>query len=188
MIELKKATIEEIDDVIALHNKYHIFTILEEDKKDGFVTTAFTYEELKDLIEKEEGLFIAKKDDKVIAYIMSASWEFWSAWPMFEYMIKHLEENQFLNQKLTTNNSYQYGPICIDKDYRGTTLLLDLFEFARIDMSKRFPILVTFINKINTRSFEAHTRKLNLEVINEFEYCGKNYYELCYDTSKSVFA
>ena len=72
MIELKKATIEEIDDVIALHNKYHIFTILEEDKKDGFVTTAFTYEELKDLIEKEEGLFIAKKDDKVIAYIMSA--------------------------------------------------------------------------------------------------------------------
>lgn len=188
MIELKKATIEEIDDVIALHNKYHIFTILEEDKKDGFVTTAFTYEELKDLIEKEEGLFIAKKDDKVIAYIMSASWKFWSAWPMFEYMIKHLEENQFLNQKLTTKNSYQYGPICIDKDYRGTTLLLDLFEFARINMSKRFPILVTFINKINTRSFEAHTRKLKLEVINEFEYCGKNYYELCYDTSKSVFA
>ena len=54
-------------------------------------------------------------------------------------------------------------------------------------MAKRFPILVTFINKINPRSYEAHTKKLKLEVIKEFSYNNNNYYELVYDTSKSLF-
>jgi hypothetical protein len=51
-------------------------------------------------------------------------------------------------------------------------------------MAKRFPILVTFINKVNPRSYEAHTRKLGLEVIQEFEYNHNRYYELVYDTAK----
>lgn len=46
-------------------------------------------------------------------------------------------------------------------------------------MSKRYPILVTFVNKINTRFYEAHTRKLGLEVIQEFEF-NNNHYSVCY--------
>ena len=61
-----------------------------------------------------------------------------------------------------------------------------LFDFARENMAKRFPILVTFINKINPRSYEAHTKKLKLEVIKEFSYNNNNYYELVYDTSKKL--
>lgn len=37
-------------------------------------------------------------------------------------------------------------------------------------MNNRYPIGVTFINKINNWSFEAHTRKLNIVVIDEFEF------------------
>ena len=33
------------------------------------------------------------------------------------------------------------------------------------------------------RSYEAHVRKLGLEVITEFEFNNNNYYELVYDTS-----
>jgi len=53
-------------------------------------------------------------------------------------------------------------------------------------MAKRYPILVTFVNKINPRSYQAHVRKLGLEVIQEFEF-GENYYwEMVYDTSFSL--
>ena len=55
-------------------------------------------------------------------------------------------------------------------------------------MAKRFPILVTFINKINPRSYAAHTKKLGLTVIQEFEYNNNHYYELVYDTSKPLKA
>jgi hypothetical protein len=61
-----------------------------------------------------------------------------------------------------------------------------IFDFAREAMAKRYPILVTFINKINPRSYEAHTRKLGLEVIQEFSYNNNNYYELVYDTSRKI--
>jgi len=183
---LKVAELSDIDDVLELHYKYQVDSIKEEDKKDGFVTTPFTKEQLTSLIEKEQGLFIAKLDDKVVAYVMCASWQFWSSWPMFKFMIEELPKLNYLGQTLSVENSYQYGPVCIDKSVRGKQVLERIFEYARVHMAKRFPILVTFINKINPRSYEAHTRKLGLEVIQEFEFNNNQYYELVYDTSKEV--
>ncbi|RXK06048.1 GNAT family N-acetyltransferase [Halarcobacter bivalviorum] len=183
---LKVADLSDIDDVLELHYKYQVDSIKEEDKKDGFVTTAFTKEQLTRLIEKEQGLFIAKLGEEVVAYVMCASWKYWSAWPMFVHMKKDLPNLEYLGQTLSVENSYQYGPVCIDKSVRGKQVLERIFEYARVHMAKKYPILVTFINKINPRSYEAHTRKLGLEVIQEFEFNNNQYYELVYDTSKEV--
>lgn len=183
MIECRVAKLEDIDEILELHARYQVDTINEDDKKDGFITTAFTKEQLTSLIEDEQGLFLAKQDGKVVAYVMAASWQYWSAWPMFVHMIKDLHTVKFNNMTLTVDNSYQYGPVCVDKSVRGSGALEKIFDFAREQMSKRYPILVTFINKINPRSFEAHTRKLGLEVVKEFDFNNNNYYELCYDTS-----
>ena len=185
-MKLKIAELSDIDKVLELHYKYQIDSILEEDKKDGFVTTPFTKEQLTELITQEKGLFIAVENDKVLAYVMSASWQFWSRWPMFEFMIKDLKNLEYLDQILDIDNSYQYGPVCIDKSVRGSGLLESIFDFSREHMAKKYPILVTFINKINPRSYEAHTRKLGLKVIQEFEFNNNHYYELVYDTSKKV--
>ena len=179
----KVAELSDIDKVLELHYKYQVDSILEEDKKDGFVTTAFTKEQLTDLINKEQGLFIAMEDDKVLAYVMAASWQFW---PMFRFMVEDLKNLNYLGQTLDVDNSYQYGPVCIDKSVRGSGVLENIFDFSREHMSKRYPVLVTFVNKINPRSYEAHTRKLGLQVIQEFEFNNNHYYELVYDTSKKI--
>ncbi len=180
----KKAKVNDIDGVLQLQKKYQIDTIAKEDKKDGFVTTSFTKEQLTSLIEEEQGLFIAESKDSVVAYVMVASWKYWSAWPLFAYMIEDLPNLQYQGQQLSVENSYQYGPICIDKSVRGSGTLEGIFELARQEMAKRFSFLVTFINKINPRSYEAHTRKLGLEVIQEFDYNSNSYYELIYDVAK----
>ncbi|UOQ64652.1 GNAT family N-acetyltransferase [Hymenobacter volaticus] len=183
-MELKVARLDDIEGVLNLHKKYQLDTILEEDKKDGFVTTSFTREQLTKLIEEEQGLFIAVQDEAVIAYIMSASWQFWSVWPIFSYMIERLPTLEYAGYKLDAYNSYQYGPICVDKAHRGSGLLEAIFDFAREQMSTKYPVLVTFINKINARSYAAHTQKLGLEVIAEFEFNNNQYFELAYETSK----
>ena len=185
-MQFKVAELSDIDDVLELHYRYQVDSIDEEDKKDGFVTTAFTKEQLSKLINDENGLFIARDGKRVVAYVMAASWQFWSIWPMFAHMVKSLPELTYLGQRLSVDNSYQYGPVCIDKSVRGSGLLEEIFDFSREHMSNRFPILVTFINKINPRSYEAHVRKLGLEVIQEFEFNNNFYYELVYDTSKRV--
>ena len=185
-MEYKIAELSDIEATLKLHAKYQVDTINEEDKKDGFVTTAFTKEELTDLITQEQGLFIAKDGDEVLAYVMAASWQFWSQWAMFEHMIKDLPNLEYLGQTLSVDNSYQYGPICIDKSLRGTLVLKNMFNFSLSVMHTRYPILVTFVNKINPRSYQAHKRKLGLEVIQEFGFNGNEYWEFVYDTSKSV--
>jgi len=185
-MKLKIAEKTDIENILKLHAKYQLATIEETDKKDGFVTTSFSYEELQSIIEEEQGLFIAVENNVVLGYVMSASWQFWSKWPMFVHMIKELPTLNYMNQTLSVDNSYQYGPVCIDKSMRGSGLLEKLFDFALESMSKRYPILVTFVNKINPRSYEAHKRKLGLDVIQEFEYNNNFYYEMVFDTSKRV--
>ncbi|SNR59716.1 GNAT family N-acetyltransferase [Hymenobacter mucosus] len=185
-MEFKLASLENIDGVLALHQKYQIATIAEEDKPDGFVTTAFTREQLTQLIQAEHGLSIATHGGQVVAYVMAASWQFWSRWPIFASMIEDLPALTYAGQQLSTENSYQYGPICIDKAYRGSGVLEKIFDFSREQMSARYPVLVTFINRINTRSYTAHTQKLGLEVIHEFEFNNNHYLELAYETSKRL--
>lgn len=182
----RNAKVEDIPAVSELQQKYHVSTISEEDKVDGFVTTLFSEEQFKELIQKENGLAIACDGDRVVAYAMAASWEYWSAWPLFKHMIKDLPNTEYLGQALSMENSYQYGPICIHKDYRGTEVLPNIFEFSRTQMNKRFPILITFINQINPRSLKAHVEKLGLEIIKPFEFNNNQYYELGYDMSKKT--
>lgn len=180
----RNATIEDIPAIFQLQQKYHVATIDEADKKDGFVTTLFTQEQLQALIEKESGIALACDGERIAAYAMAGSWEYWSQWPLFQFMIKDLPNVEYLGQRLSTENSYQYGPVCIDKDYRGTEVLPKLFAFSAGQMSKRYPILITFINHINPRSYAAHTRKLGLDLIKNFDFNNNHYYELGYDVSK----
>lgn len=182
----RNATIQDLKALAELQKKYHIATIADEDKGDGFVTTLFTEDQFTELMEKEKGISVACDGDRVIAYVMAASWEYWSKWPLFQHMIKDLPLTEYMGQKLSTENSYQYGPICIHKDYRGSRVLPELFDFSRAQMSQKYPILITFINRINTRSYEAHTKKLGLDVIKGFEFNNNSYVELGFDTSKGL--
>ena len=182
-IELKVATLENVAEVLDLHYKYQVDSVAEEDKNDGFITTAFTESHLNRLIEEESGLFIAKKDNAIVAYAMAASWDFWCQWPMFQFMVDNLHDSKLTDVELTTNNSYQYGPVCVDKCVRGEGVFEEIFNFALNQMSKRYPFMITFINKINPRSYEAHTRKVNLNVINEFNFNNNQYFKLACETA-----
>ncbi len=184
-MQLKIADNNDIEGIFSLHSKYQIDTILDEDKKDGFVTTAFSKEQLGEIIEQEQGIFVAIDQNEIVAYVMSASWQYWSSWPIFQHMIENLPKLSYLGQALSVHNSYQYGPVCVDKRVRGSGVLEKLFNFALESMQKRYPILVTFINTINPRSHAAHSR-MGLEVICKFQFKGNHYYELVYDTSKRV--
>jgi hypothetical protein len=184
-MELSVANVADIEQVTELLKRYQVATISEEDKKDGFVTTLLTYEQMVALIEQEQGLFVARQKGKVVAFVMAASWQFWAPWPLFEHMIGRLGEYEFAGQVLTVENSYQYGPICVDVSVRGSGVLEALFAFALKQMSLRFDVLVTFVNKINPRSYAAHTRKLGLQVLNEFTFNNNHYYWMVCATHQS---
>jgi len=56
----------------------------------------------------------------------------------------------------------------------------------RIEFYKKYPISITFINKVNAISEKAHTKKLGWEIIDEFEFNNNNYIQLAFDMKNSV--
>jgi hypothetical protein len=148
---------------------------------DGFVTTAFTPDLLRELLVRA-GVFVAERDGKIVGYVLAGDWEFYSQWEIFRVMIARLPELQFRGEEVNVDRSFQYGPVCIDRSVRGSEVFPQLFELMRSSFAPKFPVGVTFINKLNGRSFAAHTRKLDLEVIDEFEFNGNYFYTLAFLT------
>lgn len=184
IMEIMQATMADLDGVLALHRKYHTASISEADKPDGFVTTNFTDTQLENLVKRENGITIAKQDGIVLSYAMAASWQFWSEWPFFAYMLERLSESRFEGQALSAETSYQYGPMCVDASARGTGVFADVFNASLLHMSDRFPIMATFINQINGRSYAAHTRKVAMKAVGTFQFNNNDYYLLACRTKR----
>ncbi len=185
-IQFKIATLNDIDGVLALQELYLVSNLSEEEKTAGFVTTPFTIDQLRDVINCQN-LFIAKDSTKIIAYIFTGSWAFFSQWPIFNHMISLLPQLSFLDFDFTTVNSFQYGPICIHKDYRRKGLIIPFFEFMRIQMKNKYPLSLTFINKTNIPSRIAHTEKLKWNIIADFQFNNNDYFILAYDMNQTVY-
>lgn len=184
-IQFEVAKNRDIEGVIALQDIYLVSNMTEEEKASGFVTTPFSVEQLQEVIH-QEGLFVAKDNNKIIAYIFAASWEYFSQWPIFNHMTPLLPELSFKDFSLTAINTFQYGPICIDKKYRGQGLINPFFDFMRIHLMKRFRVNITFINKTNIPSQKAHIEKLKWNVVGDFQFNNNNYFILAYDMNQSA--
>lgn len=183
-MNISLATLADYDGILALHRTYHTDYISPEDRPNGFVTTNFTREQLETLIEQEKGVIVAKDDDgKIVGYATAASWKFWAQWPLFTYMIDHLTEYTLDGQTITPENSYQYGPVCVDKSVRGTGVFEQMFYASLASMKDRYPIMATFINHVNPRSYAAHTRKVHTTEAGSFQFNNNNYYLMACSTS-----
>lgn len=84
------------------------------------------------------------------------------------------------------NEANSFQSVCIDAAYRGQGVFPRLFETMRLGMCARYPIGVTFINRLNPHSYHAHTKKLGMTVIDEFEFNDRPYYGLAFDMARSV--
>lgn len=147
----------------------------------GFVTTPITVAQIKEIM-AQTGLFVVEQENLVIGYAYAGSWDYFAQWAIFPYMLSRLTQIDFQGMKITAANSFQYGPVCIDRAWRGSGAFPQLFQTMGSNMAARYPIGVTFINQINQRSLKAH-QKLNLEIIDEFEFNDGSYYSLAFPTT-----
>ena len=182
MTQVRLAGLQDMEGVKALLRKYHRDTISDEDRPDGFVTTAITDEQLAELITKENGVTVIAElaedgPDRILGFCFAAPWEFWSAWPLFRHMIDIIPDYEFEGKKITLSDTYQYGPMCVDRSIRGTGAFEDLFFASLEQFRERFPIMLTFVNQINKRSENAHNNKAHMETIGTFDF-GDNHYFL----------
>jgi hypothetical protein len=172
----------DFDGILDLQSRNLYINLPPSELAGGFVTTPFTADLLGQLL-VQTGVFVVEGKGDIWGYVLAGNWKFFSQWEIFKVMISRLPQLKFQGREITIDNSFQYGPICIDRSSRGSAVFPQIFDLMRSSFAPKFPIGVTFINKLNERSFAAHTRKLDLEIIDEFEFNGNSFYTLAFLTS-----
>jgi hypothetical protein len=186
MVKTRIGNKSDIDGILSLQEKYLYRNLSEIARKSGFVTTPFTVNQIEEIL-LQNGIFIAENEqDIIIAYAFAGSWKYFEQWEIFNFMVSRFPKLVFNGNKITTTNSFQYGPVCIDENYRGKGVLSQIFEEMRIEFFKKYPISVTFINKINVISERAHTKKLGWQIIDEFDFNNNTYIGLAFDMKNTV--
>jgi hypothetical protein len=181
---IRTAIESDITGILDLQARNLLTNLAATELPGGFVTTPFSSDLLR-LLLIQNGVFVAASEQQIVGYLLAGDWQFFSQWAIFKVMIDRMPLLKFQSQQITVANSFQYGPICIDRSSRGSQVFPALFDLMRSSFAPKFPIGVTFINKINERSFAAHTRKLNLDIIDEFEFNGNSFYTLAFLTAQS---
>ncbi|AFY91704.1 hypothetical protein [Chamaesiphon minutus] len=172
----------DFDGILDLQSRNLYSKLSISELENGFVMTPFTPDLLMKLL-LQSGVFVAEDAGHIVGYLLAGDWEFFSQWEIFELMISRLPNLKFEDREITLDRSFQYGPICIDRASRGSGIFPQLFDLMRSSFAPKFPVGVTFINKLNSRSFAAHTRKLDLKVVDEFEFNGNSFYTLAFLTA-----
>lgn len=182
-MKFEYATLQDVDAVLKLHMDNHV-SQLGYEAADGFLASTFSREQVEDLITKEHRLTVARREDgSIAAYAMAASWAYWDQFPFFANLAREIANYKLDGVQLTTKDSYEYGPVCVAKSERGTGLFSQMFFYSLASKKDEYPIMVAFINKLNYRSYAAHTKKVPMTQAGTFTYEGGEYYLLACSTS-----
>jgi hypothetical protein len=179
-METRIGTAADIHGILALQAQNLLVNLAADQLDDGFITTSFTPELITELL-IQKGVFVAIHDKQVIAYALAGNWDFFGRWPIFPHMVSLMPSWQLQGHPLIAETTFQYGPVCVDKKFRGQQVLPTLFETLRLSFASRYSLGVTFINQLNARSYVAHTKKIKWQLVAEFEFNNCQFYGLAHD-------
>jgi GNAT superfamily N-acetyltransferase len=180
-IQVESATFEDFSEILALQAANHVSNMAEGERADGFLTLPVELSHLEQL-QSKGALFVARDENRQLAgYVLAGTWDFYSQWPMFSVQTDRFPVG-FEGGELNLKNSFQYGPVCVSPNFRGQGVLNALFAAVKAHFSPQYEFGGTFINRLNCRSLEAHTRKLGFKIVDEWSVNDNDYVTLAFST------
>ncbi|MBC8142528.1 MAG: GNAT family acetyltransferase [Armatimonadetes bacterium] len=182
---VRAATETDIPALLALQDANLITNVSPEAQATGgFVTTPYTPDTMRRFFAAKTAFVAVDETGAVVGYAFAGAWDLYGEWAIFPFMVgRLLTLPAFHGTVITSGNSFQYGPVCVAESARGTGVPAALFAHVCAAFAPRFPMGVTFINKRNTRSLAAHQRKLDFEIIDEWDYGTESFYSLAFLTA-----
>jgi hypothetical protein len=175
----RRATPGDYSAVLRLQSANYIANLSEEDREQGFLSAEFTREQVAAMAE-DLGTMVAIVEDKVAGFLCAFQREFNSGSPVIAKMLDSCDLVKFEGKPLSSFNTYIYGPVCIDRDYRGKGLLRGLYEAQKRDLAGRFEVGVAFVARGNLHSLRAHVGGLGMTEVGDFEVKGNRYVILAF--------
>ena len=172
-MHFRKASKQDIPLILELQEKNLLMNLQTHEKQDGFLSIKYSAAQLNEL-NQGLGIFIAEKQYHLAGYLIAQTLDFANQSALISSMARKFSDVQFNGRPLSSFNIFIYGPVCVAKESRGQGVLEGLYE-AMLRTLQHYDIGVAFVSAENSRSLNAHRKKLGMTVIDNFEFNGQQY-------------
>jgi predicted GNAT superfamily acetyltransferase len=171
-IEYRRALAQDYPAIVQLNAANFIANLSEEERNDGFLSALFTLEQTAAMAE-DLGTTVAVVDGVLAGFLCAFRNDFDHGSPVVAKMIESYDRFRFEGKLLSSYDSYAYGPVCIDREYRRKGLLRGLYEAQKKELAGKFEVGVALIARNNPHSLQAHVAGLGMAEVGDFEVNGK---------------
>lgn len=177
-IIFRRASAADYPEIITLHRKNLFSNLSHLERQNGFLTVDIKDDSQLAAINEDLAVIVAVQEKAVVGYVCGITQEYSQQIPLLKYMMSLYPETMFQGQPLSNYRSFSYGPVCVATVYRGTGILQGLFQALLAQVATQYNAGVCFLAKDNPRSLRAHTQKLGMQPLRDFEFNGKSYFIL----------
>ena len=164
----------DIEQIIAIQNQNLLGKVAEADLKDGFVQGEFTEADFKNFDNDVAGM-VAEDNEQLAGYLCTSHLELHQGKELLKFIARRTESIDFEGRILSRCKIVMTGPICIAKSQRGKVIFESIYNSFFDTVGADFDVAICFVDNANPRSLAAHVSKLQMRVVDEFQFNGRTY-------------
>jgi hypothetical protein len=175
----RRATDEDLPPILALQEANLLANLDAQQRKQGFLSARFSAEQFA-RIARDVALIIAADGRQLAGYMCASSVAFNREVPLLAAMIETFPRTAFLGQPLASQRCLIYGPVCVDRAYRGRGVLRGMYETLRREIAGEYDAGVLFISRDSERSLAVHAEGLGMHLVGDFSFRERAYWILAF--------
>lgn len=179
-MEFKKATDADLQGILELQHENFAGNLTDQERQDGFLSVEFNQAQFKQMND-ESAIIVCKDDGQIHGYICTSPLAFNLAFALPAAMIAMFPQCDYNGKPLDQYHSIMAGPWCVEREYRGKNVFIDMWNALGGILPKEVELITTFISADNPRSLHA-AKKIQMNEVTIFQHNGKAFILLAADT------
>ncbi|NCX94368.1 MAG: hypothetical protein EBX40_06810, partial [Gammaproteobacteria bacterium] len=153
-IQYRTATPSDLPDLVALQNQNLFSVLTESERREGFLLRALTAEDFNAILDNLS-IQIARDNDRLCGYLCGHTFNLRSRFPWLNQIAEHCQTLRYQNKLLMEYPSFLASILCIDREYRKTSLFFRLCNAMLQAVPTEKELVLTFVSVHNLHSLKA---------------------------------
>lgn len=178
-MELRFARPTDYRGILDLVEAYQIGNLTPAERGNGFLSARFSLPQVAAMAE-DLGIVVALERGGVVGILCASRFDWSETPPIVQSMAATFPRIPFEGRPLSDWRSFLYGPVCIDRPFRGQGLLRKMGQCLNQPLKGRYDVGAVLVSENNPHSLEAHTLGLGMKDVGAFTHNGQGYRILAY--------
>ena len=173
-IEFRVFHPNDLPEIARIQDANCVSNLSREQREDGFLSVVFSASQFV-AMHREIPMVVADCGHNLGGYMCGCTLASGAGVPLLGRMISLFPRTLYKGRPLDQYPAFIYGPVCVDRAYRGKGVIEGLFGAFLAQLAGRYDVGALFVSLENPRSLNAHIHKLGMRKLCHFSFSGKEY-------------